>query len=33
MCKNKVQFQAGYNLIELFQNYGTENQCTQALFN
>jgi len=32
MSKNKVQFQAGYSLIELFQNYGTEEQCTQALF-
>jgi len=32
MSKNKVQFQAGYSLIALFQNYGTEKQCTQALF-
>jgi transposase-like protein len=32
MCKNKVQFQAGYSLIELFKNYGTENQCVEALF-
>jgi len=32
MCKNKVQFQAGYSLIELFKNYGTENQCAEALF-
>jgi transposase-like protein len=32
MSKNKVQFQAGYSLIDLFQNYGTENQCAQALF-
>jgi transposase-like protein len=32
MCKNKVQFQAGYSLIELFKNYGTENQCIDALF-
>ncbi|MFZ2169734.1 MAG: IS1595 family transposase [Methylococcaceae bacterium] len=32
MCKNKVQFQAGYSLIELFKNYGTENQCIEALF-
>ena len=32
MFKNKVQFQTGYSLIEFFQDYGTESQCTQALF-
>jgi len=32
MSKNKVQFQAGYSLIDLFHNYGTENQCVEALF-
>ena len=32
MCKNKVQFQAGYSLGELFKTYGSENQCTEALF-
>lgn len=32
MIKNKVQFQVGYSLFELFQNYGTEEQCSQALF-
>ncbi len=32
MCKNKVQFQVGYSLIELFQDYGTESQCLDALF-
>lgn len=32
MSKNKVQFQPGYSLIELFKNYGTENQCIEALF-
>ncbi len=32
MCKNKVQFQVGYSLIELFQDYGTESQCYEALF-
>jgi transposase-like protein len=32
MSKNKVQFQTGYSLIELFKNYGTENQCADALF-
>ena len=24
MCKNKVQFQAGYSLVKLFKNYGAE---------
>lgn len=33
MCKNKVQFQTGYSLIDLFKNYGTKNQCIEALFN
>ena len=33
MSKNPIQFQEGYSLIELFENYGTEKQCTQALFN
>jgi hypothetical protein len=32
MYKNKVQFQTGYSLIELFKNYGTESQCIEALF-
>jgi Zn finger protein HypA/HybF involved in hydrogenase expression len=32
MCKNKVQFQTGYSLIDLFKNYGAENQCIEALF-
>lgn len=32
MYKNKVQFQIGYSLIELFKNYGTESQCIEALF-
>lgn len=32
MVKNKIQFQPGYSLFELFQNYGTEEQCQQALF-
>jgi transposase-like protein len=32
MSKNKVQFQEGYSLIQLFQDYGTENQCHDALF-
>ncbi len=32
MAINKVQFQEGYSLFELFENYGTEEQCRQALF-
>ncbi len=32
MCKNKVQFQVGYSLIQLFQDYGTEEQCQESLF-
>ena len=33
MSKNKVQFQMGYSLLDLFKNYGTEQQCAEALFN
>lgn len=33
MMKNKVQFQSGYSLFELIKDYGTEEQCHQALFN
>ena len=32
MLKNQVQFQKGYSLPELFRDYGTEAQCTKALF-
>jgi len=32
MKKNQVQFQKGYSLTDLFKNYGTEDQCTEALF-
>lgn len=32
MSKNKVQFQTGYSLPELFHDYGTEEQCRDALF-
>jgi transposase-like protein len=32
MAKNKIQFQAGYSLFELIQDYGTEEQCHQALY-
>jgi len=33
MSKNQVQFQSGYSLLELFNEYGTEDQCRQSLFN
>jgi len=32
MAINKIQFQEGYSLFELFDNYGTDEQCRQALF-
>jgi transposase-like protein len=32
MKKNQVQFQKGYSLLDLSKNYGTESQCTEALF-
>lgn len=32
MSKNKIQFQSGYSLVQLFNDFGTEEQCTQALF-
>ena len=32
MRKNQVQFQKGYSLTDLFKNYGTEDQCSEALF-
>ena len=32
MSKNTVQFQAGYSLPELFNDYGTEEQCRHSLF-
>jgi transposase-like protein len=32
MGKNKVQFQKGYSLIDFAKDYGTEEQCGQALF-
>ena len=31
MCKNKVQFQTGYSLTDLFREYGTESQCENTL--
>lgn len=32
MSINKVQLQEGYGIFELFDNYGTDDQCRQALF-
>lgn len=32
MSKNKVQFQKGYSLTGFIKDYGTEEQCRQALF-
>lgn len=32
MAKNKIQHQSGYSLPELFENYGSEKQCVDALF-
>jgi len=32
MSKNAIQFQSGFSLFEWFNDYGTEEQCTQALF-
>lgn len=32
MSKNQIQFQNGYSLPELFNDYGSEEQCKQALF-
>lgn len=31
MAKNKVQFQQGYSLADFFRDYGTDDQCEQAL--
>jgi transposase-like protein len=32
MAKNKIQFQKGYGISDLFREYGTEAQCEEALF-
>lgn len=32
MCKNTVQFQKGLSLSDFLKNYGTEEQCFDALF-
>jgi hypothetical protein len=31
MAMNQIQFQPGMSLTELFEHYGTERQCEQAL--
>jgi len=32
IMKNKVQFQKGYSLMDFMKEYGTEEQCREALF-
>ena len=32
MAINQIQFQEGYSMFELFENYGIDEQCRQALF-
>jgi transposase-like protein len=32
MSKNQVQFQKGYSVVDFIKDYGTEEQCRQALF-
>lgn len=32
MSKNQVQFQKGYSLTDFFKNYGSEKQCTEAVY-
>ena len=32
MAKNQVQFQKGYSLFEFMEDYGSEEQCRQAVF-
>ena len=32
MAKNKIQFQQGFSLQEFIAQYGSEQQCQQALF-
>jgi hypothetical protein len=29
---NKVQYQQGYSMFDLIENYGSEEQCENALF-
>ena len=33
MSINKIQYQKGYSMFDLINNYGTEKQCEEALFN
>ena len=33
MSQNKVQFQTEYRLTDFIEDYGTEEQCRQALLN
>ena len=32
MARNWIQFQKGYSLTQFMEDYGTEDQCTEALF-
>lgn len=32
MSKNQIQFQKGYSVVDFIKDYGTEEQCSQALF-
>lgn len=32
MVRNWIQFQKGYSLTTFVDEYGTEGQCTEALF-
>ena len=33
MAKNKIQYQKGFSLFDLHDQYGTEEQCVLALLN
>ena len=32
MSINKIQYQKGYSMFDLINNYSTEKQCEEALF-
>jgi len=32
MARNWIQFQKGYSLTQFMEDYGSEEQCTEALF-
>ncbi len=32
MCKNTIQFQKGIGVMQFMVNYGSEDQCENALF-